>query len=232
MPHVSTMIRVMTVDDHPLVREGLRFMLATSDDLVLVGNAADGGTALQYISEAQPDVVLLDLRMPGMDGLEALAHIRKTWPQIAVLILTTYDEDELMMRGLQTGASGYLLKESSLETLFNAIRTAARGEMVVQPEMMARILSYTASPISTSPPESLPSYMQLTQREEEVLAGVARGERSKEIAAHLGITERTVRAYLTNIYTKLNVDSRASAVAVAMERGLLLQQRENNRKSQ
>ena len=229
---MSTMIRVMAVDDHPLVREGLRLMLATSDDLVFVGDAADGGTALQRISEAQPDVILLDIRMPGMDGLETLAHMRQTWPQIAVLILTTYDEDELMMRGLQTGAAGYLLKESPLETLFNAIRTAARGEMVVQPEMMARILSYTASPISTSPPESLPSYMQLTQREEEVLAGVARGERSKEIAAHLGITERTVRAYLTNIYTKLNVDSRASAVAVAMERGLLLQQREKNRKSQ
>jgi NarL family two-component system response regulator YdfI len=232
MTHMSTMIRVMTVDDHPLVREGLRFMLATSDDLVLVGDAADGGTALQRISEAQPDVVLLDIRMPGMDGLETLAHIRKTWPQIAVLILTTYDEDELMMRGLQAGASGYLLKESPLETLFNAIRTAARGEMVIQPEMMARILSYTASPISTSPSESVPSYMQLTQREQEVLAGVARGERSKEIAAQLGITERTVRAYLTNIYTKLNVDSRASAVAIAMERGLLLQQRENSRNSQ
>ena len=223
---MKTMIRVMAVDDHPLVREGLRLMLATSDDLLFVGDAADGGTALQLINEMQPDVVLLDIRMSGMDGLEALEHIRKTWPRIAVLILTTYDEDELMMRGLQAGASAYLLKESPLETLFNAIRTAARGEMVVQPEMMARILSYTASPISTSPSESVPSYMQLTQREQEVLAGVARGERSKEIAAHLGITERTVRAYLTNIYTKLNVDSRASAVAVAMERGLLLQQHE------
>lgn len=220
------MIRVMTVDDHPLVREGLRLMLATSDDLVLVGDAADGGTALEHINEIQPDVILLDIRMPGMDGLEALEQIRKTWPQIAVLILTTYDEDELMMRGLQAGASGYLLKESPLETLFNAIRTAARGEMVVQPEMMARILSHTASTISTSPSESVPSYMQLTQREQEVLVGVARGERSKEIAAHLGITERTVRAYLTNIYTKLDVDSRSAAVAVAMERGLLLQQHE------
>ena len=223
---MKTMIRVMTVDDHPLVREGLRLMLATSDDLVLVGDAADGGTALEHINEIQPDVILLDIRMPGMDGLEALEQIRKTWPQIAVLILTTYDEDELMMRGLQAGASGYLLKESPLETLFNAIRTAARGEMVVQPEMMARILSHTASTISTSPSESVPSYMQLTQREQEVLVGVARGERSKEIAAHLGITERTVRAYLTNIYTKLDVDSRSAAVAVAMERGLLLQQHE------
>jgi two-component system, NarL family, response regulator YdfI len=223
---MSEMIRVMTVDDHPLVREGLRFMLATSDDLLFVGDAADGGTALQLINEVQPDVVLLDIRMPGMDGLEALEHMRKTWPQIAVLILTTYDEDELLMRGLQAGACGYLLKDSPLETLFQAIRTAARGEMVVQPEMMARILSHTAYTISTASSERVPSSMELTKREHEVLAGVARGERSKEIAAHLGITERTVRAYLTNIYTKLNVDSRASAVAVAVERGLLLQQHE------
>jgi two-component system, NarL family, response regulator YdfI len=229
---MSAMIRVMTVDDHPLVREGLRFMLATSDDLLFVGDAADGGTALQLINEVQPDVVLLDIRMPGMDGLEALEHIRKTWPRIAVLLLTTYDEDELMMRGLQAGACGYLLKDSPLETLFHAIRTAARGEMVVPPEMMARILSHTPYTISTALPERVPSYIELTKREREVLAGVARGERSKEIAAHLGITERTVRAYLTNIYTKLNVDSRASAVAIAMERGLLLQQRENSRNSQ
>jgi NarL family two-component system response regulator YdfI len=229
---MNTMIRVMTVDDHPLVREGLRLMLATSDDLILVGDAADGGAALRLINEVQPDVILLDIRMPGMDGFEALGHIRKTWPQIAVLILTTYDEDELVMRGLQAGACGYLLKESPLEALFQAVRTAARGEIVVQPEVMARILSHTTYAISTSPSDIVPSYMQLTQREQEVLAGVARGERSKEIAAHLGITERTVRAYLTNIYTKLNVDSRSAAVAVAIERGLLLQHRENSRNSQ
>ena len=223
---MNTMIRVMTVDDHPLVREGLRLMLATSDDLVLVGDAADGEAALRIINEVQPEVILLDIRMPGMDGLEALAQMRQTWPQIAVLILTTYDEDELMLRGLQAGACGYLLKESPLEILFQAVRTAARGEIVIQPEMMARILSHTPSTSSSSPSDNVSSYIPLTPREQEVLAGVARGERSKEIAAHLGITERTVRAYLTNIYTKLNVDSRTSAVAVAMERGLLLRQHE------
>ena len=212
-------IRVVTVDDHALVREGLRLMLATSEDLELIGDASEGAAALRLIEDCQPDVVLLDLRMPGLDGMEVLERLRKSWPQIAVLILTTYDEDELVIRGLQLGACGYLLKETPIDALFHAIRTAARGEILVQPEIMARILSHTSYP--TASLNGQPSYMQLTRREQEVLAGVARGERSKEIAAHLGITERTVRAYLTNIYTKLNVDSRASAVAVAKEHGLI-----------
>jgi NarL family two-component system response regulator YdfI len=141
-----------------------------------------------------------------------------------VLLLTTYDEDELMLRGLQAGACGYLLKNITLDTLINAIRAAARGEVLIQPEIMARLLAHTVpAPGTTSPSRAqpLPSYMELTRREKQVLEGVARGERSKEIAARLGITERTVRAYLTNIYTKLNVDSRASAVAVAIECGFL-----------
>jgi NarL family two-component system response regulator YdfI len=224
---MSEVIRIVVVDDHPIVREGIRLMLATSDDLVLVGDAADGATALRMVEELQPDVVLLDMRMPGMSGLEVLESLRKAWPQIAVLILTTYNEDELIVRGFQAGASGYLLKEGSLEALFHALRAVAHGEVVVQPEIMARVLSHSASSATTSSPATnlhhtpLPGYMELTKREQEVLAGVASGERSKEIAKRLGITERTVRAYLTNIYPKLNVDSRASAVAVAIARGLL-----------
>ena len=230
---MSETIRVVVVDDHPIVREGIRLMLATSDDLALVGDAADGDAALQTIEELQPDVVLLDMRLPGMSGLEVLEFLRKTWPQIAVLILTTYNEDELIVRGFQAGASGYLLKEGSLETLFHAIRAASRGEVVMQPEIMARVLAHTTSPAgeeapaSTNPPIApFPSPLVLTKREQEVLAGVACGERSKEIAKRLGITERTVRAYLTNIYTKLNVDSRASAVALALKYGLLPTQTE------
>src|SRR5260370_24383953 len=218
------MIRVLGVDDHPIVREGLRLMLATSDDLVLVGDAANGTAALQLIGEVQPDVVLLDVRMPGMNGLEVLKHIRSTWPQIAVLLLTTYDKDELMMQGLQAGASGYLLKETPLDTLFHAIRTAARGEIVVQPEIMARILAHTTHSASSPPSHSLPSYMALSRREQEVLAGVARGEPSKEIAAPLGITATTVPAHVDHIQIKLKLDSRSSAVAVAIEHGLLPRQ--------
>src|SRR5947207_3172055 len=137
-------IRVMVVDDHLVVREGLRLILEKAGKgkgFTLVGDAADGATALRMIEETQPDVVLMDLRMPGMDGLEAIERIRTTWPHIADVILTTYNEDDLMLRGLRAGACGYLLKDTSRETLFHAIYAAARGELLVQPATMARILS-------------------------------------------------------------------------------------------
>ncbi|GHO80597.1 DNA-binding response regulator [Ktedonobacter sp. SOSP1-85] len=213
-------IRVVVVDDHLVVREGLRMMLEIAGEgFILVGDAADGAAALCVIEELQPDVVLMDLRMPGMDGLEAITQIRERWPHIAIVILTTYNEDDLMLRGLRAGACGYLLKDTDRETLFHAIRAAARGDLLLQPEIMARILART-----TDAPHSTPSSSQaeeLTERECEVLEAVARGERSKEIASRLGISLRTVGSHLTSIYSKLGVDSRASAVATGIERGLL-----------
>ena len=190
--------------------------------IALVGDATDGATALQLIEEAQPDVVLMDLRMPGMDGLEAIERIRTTWPQIAVVILTTYNEDDLMLRGLRAGACGYLLKDVSRETLFETIYAAARGELLVQPQIMARILSHTAPPTGhTATYAATVPRLPLTERERAVLAAVARGERNKEIALRLGVTEHTIKAHLSSIYTKLDVDSRASAVARAIELGIL-----------
>jgi NarL family two-component system response regulator YdfI len=224
MPDGAEKIRVLIADDHPVVRTGLRLMLGMGKDIELVGEAADGAAAVLLVGEMQPDVVLMDLRMPAMDGISAIERIHRGWPQVAVIILTTYDEDDLMIQGLRAGARGYLLKECGLDTLLRSVRVAARGEMLVQPEIMTRILSYTARPpLSTSPSPSSQEHgsVTLTAREQEVLAGVARGERSKEIALRLGITRRTVEAYLTNIYTKLNVDSRSAAVAIAIERGLL-----------
>lgn len=219
-------IRVVIADDHPVVRTGLRLMLGMGEGIELVGEAADGVAAIHLVSSLQPEVVLMDLRMPAMDGLEAIEHIRTQWPHIAVIVLTTYDEDELMLRSLQAGVRGYLLKESGLETVLQAIERAARGEMLLQPELLQRVLDHAARRTALAPPTPGNSDVQLTEREQEVLAGVAAGERSKEVAARLGITRRTVESYLNSIYTKLNVDSRAAAVAIAIERGLLPRRRE------
>ncbi len=214
---MSNCIRVVIADDHPVVRTGLRLMVSMRETLELVGEAVDGASAVRLTGELQPDVVLMDLRMPGIDGITALEHIRRAWPQVAVLILTTYTEDELMIRGLRAGARGYLLKDADVELLLQGIERVARGETLIQPEVMERLLLHAERAITA------PSQKQsvLTQRELDVLAGVARGERTKEIARRIGVSERTAWAYLTSIYNKLGVDSRASAVAIAMERGLL-----------
>ena len=210
---VSKPIRVLIADDHLIVRDGLRMILETSDDIQAVGEAADGVEAVRLAHELSPDVVLMDLRMPNMDGLTAIERLRLQQPQVAVVFLTTYNDDDLMRRGLRAGARGYLLKDTDRDTLFNTIRAAARGETLLKPEIVARLLSQ---------PESKPhSHLDLTDREIQVLKAVARGERSKEIAAQLGITERTVKAHLAGIYNKLGVDSRAAAIAVASQRGLL-----------
>ena len=223
---MSEKIRVVIADDHPIVRSGLRLMLGMEERIELVGEAADGSAALELIGSLQPDVVLMDLRMPVMDGLEAIERIRTRWPQVAIIVLTTYDEDDLMLRSLQAGVRGYLLKESSLDTVLQAIESAARGDMLLQPDLMKRILHHTARGGSSLSPRQENNDFHLTAREREVLAGIASGERSKEVGARLGITRRTVESYLNSIYLKLNVDSRAAAVAVALEHGLLAQRRE------
>ena len=212
------MIRVMITDDHLIVREGLRLILETADDLEVVGEAVDGAECLRLVPELKPDVILMDLQMPRMDGITAIEHLRKDHPEIAIVILTTYNEDDLMIRGLQLGACGYLLKDSSRENLLDAIHAAAKGETLLKPEILARVLAPQAppKPASVSKNEST-----LTERELEVLQSAARGERNKEIAYKLNITERTVKAHLQSIYQKYGVDSRAAAVAVAAGKGLL-----------
>jgi two-component system, NarL family, response regulator YdfI len=210
------MIKILIADDHLLIRQGLRLVLDTEPDLELVGEASDGSAALRLCKKLKPDVVLMDLRMPTMDGLTAIERLRVEQPEIAVVILTTFNEDDLMLRGLQAGARGYLLKDTDRSTLFDTIRAAARGETLLKPEIMARVLSHANAPKTVSS-ESV----NLTERELDVLAMVARGERSKEIAVKLGISERTVKAHLASIYGKLGVDSRAAAIAVALEKGLM-----------
>ena len=214
------MIRILIADDHLVVREGLQLILSMEDDLEVVGEAPNGETAVRLTGELQPDVVLMDLRMPGIGGLEAIEQILAQWPQMAIVILTTYNEDDLMMRGLQAGARGFLLKDTGRETLFHTIRAAARGETLLQPEIMLRVMAHTGQkekPVVMEPIEQ----DILTERELEVLTAVARGDRNKEIALQLGVTERTIKAHLTNVYNKLGVDSRAAAVSVGIQQGVL-----------
>ena len=212
------MIRVLITDDHLIVREGLRLILETAEDIEVAGEATDGAECLRLVPELKPDVILMDLQMPRMDGITAIGHLRNEFAQIAIVILTTYNEDDLMMRGLQAGARGYLLKDSSREHLLDTIRAAAKGATLLKPEILARVLSPQVQP---KPAGSTPMASTLTERELEVLHSAARGERNKEIAYKLGITERTVKAHLASIYQKFGVDSRAAAVAVAAQKGWL-----------
>ena len=209
-------VRILIADDHLIIRQGIRLILETGEDFELVGEAADGAEALRLCRELHPDVVLMDLRMPGMDGITAIERLRIEMPKIGVVILTTFNEDNLMRRGLRAGAKGYLLKDTSRERLFHAIQAAARGETLLAPEMLLKLLNG-----AENPPPTEGGMLKLSEREMEVLAAVARGERSKEIALKLGISERTVKAHLASIYNKLGVDSRAAAIAIAAQRGLL-----------
>ena len=211
-------IRVLITDDHLIVREGLRLILETAEGINVVGEASDGAECLQLVAALQPDVILMDLQMPRMDGITAIGHLRREHPEVAIVILTTFNEDDLMIRGLQAGARGYLLKDTSRANLLDTIQAAARGETLLKPEILARVLAVHSAPSSAPVPQTEST---LTERELEVLQAAARGERNKEIAYKLGITERTVKAHLASIYQKFSVDSRAAAVAVAAQKGLL-----------
>jgi len=216
---MSQSLRILIADDHLIVREGLRLILESEDGFELVGEASDGYEAIALAERMQPDVILMDLRMPKMDGLAAIERLQQEQPHIPVVILTTYNEDDLMVRGLRAGARGYLLKDTDRQTLFNTIRAAARGETLLKPEIVSRLLAQP--PANRPAPAPARAECDLSERELEILTAAAQGERSKEIASALGISERTVKAHLASIYNKLGVDSRAAAIAVAGQKGLL-----------
>ncbi|MEA5077942.1 MAG: response regulator transcription factor [Anaerolineaceae bacterium] len=215
----SSPIHILIADDHLIVREGLRLILETDAGMEVIGEAVNGKEAVDLANQLLPDVILMDLRMPVMDGLSAIELIRQQQPQIAIVILTNFNEDEMMVKGLSAGARGFLLKDTDRETLLNSIRAAARGETLLRPDILARLMSHTQT--TPARPADTASGTTLTERELEVLRAVARGERSKEIAYNLGITERTVKAHLASIFARLGVDSRASAIATAARLGLL-----------
>jgi DNA-binding NarL/FixJ family response regulator len=204
-------VRVLVVDDHPVVRGGVVGWLAAQPDIEVVGEAADGLVALAAVAEHQPDVVLMDLRMPRMDGVTATGRITAAHPGVRVLVLTTYDTDADIVRAVEAGAAGYLLKDTPLPQLADAVRAAARGETVLAPPVAARLVSRMRAPAVEEP----------TARELQVLAGVARGLTNSEIGRQLFIGEATVKTHLLRVFAKFGVDDRTRAVLVAVERGLL-----------
>lgn len=207
----TDLVRVLVVDDHPVVRGGLAAMFDAEADITVVGTAADGHEALAQVAALHPDVVLMDLRMPRMDGVAATERIGVDHPGTRVLVLTTFDTDADIVRAVEAGAAGYLLKDSPLADLVDAVRAAARCETVLARPVAARLLSRLRAP----------SHEALTPREVEVLDAVAHGMTNAQIGRHLFIGEATVKTHLLRVFAKFGVDDRTHAVTTAMERGLL-----------
>ena len=208
---MNTPVRLLIADDHPIVRAGFEGMLAEKPDLEVVGEAGNGEEAVRLADRLRPDVVLMDLRMPEVDGVEAIGRIKRDHPHVHILVLTTYDSDADILRAIEAGATGYLLKDTPREELFRAIRAAARGEPVLAPSVTARLMQRAKSP----------SQAALSGREIEVLELVARGRSNRELAKDLHLSEATVKSHLIHIFDKLGVADRTAAVTVALERGIL-----------
>ena len=204
-------IRLVIVDDHPVVRDGLRGMLESQPDFEVVGEGANGEEAVQLANSLKPEVMLMDLRMPLMDGVTALGQIKTSSPAVQVLVLTTYDSDADILPAIEAGAMGYLLKDTSREDLFSAIRATARGESVLSPGVAARIIGHMRAPAEE----------KLSSRELEVLQLVAEGDSNSEIANRLHISQATVKSHLIHIFDKLGVSDRTAAVTAALRRGIL-----------
>lgn len=208
-------IRLLIADDHPVVRDGLSGMFARDRQFEVVGEAADGAEAVRLAQALRPDVILMDLRMPGLDGVAAITELTRKGISARVLVLTTYDTDSYVLPAIAAGATGYLLKDVPRDELLRAVRSAARGEAVLAPSVAARLMSRWRDP-GPGP---------LSRRELQVLELVAAGNTNREAAARLFITEATVKSHLLSVYTKLEVSDRAAAVSEAFNRGLLTPRR-------
>jgi DNA-binding NarL/FixJ family response regulator len=205
------MIKLLIVDDHPVVRDGLRGMFAGDDRFAVVGEAGNGDEALAVAGRVHPDVVLMDLRMPGMDGVTTIRTLKDRGSTARVLVLTTYDTDSDVLPAIKAGATGYLLKDTPREELFRAVVAAERGESVLSPAVAGRLMGQLRAPAKEP----------LSQRELEVLRLISQGSSNRETATKLFISEATVKTHLLHAYAKLGVRDRAAAVAAAFERGFL-----------
>ncbi|MET8287829.1 response regulator transcription factor [Streptomyces sp. NPDC005132] len=206
-------ITLLIVDDHPVVRDGLRGMFVSAPGFTVLGEAADGVAALALAQALDPDVVLMDLRMPGGNGVAAIAELTRRGARARILVLTTYDTDSDTLPAIEAGATGYLLKDAPRDELFTAVRAAAEGRTVLSPAVASRLVSAVRTPTTAQD--------SLSGREREVLALVAKGTSNREIARVLFISEATVKTHLTHLYAKLGVNDRAAAVAVGYDRGIL-----------
>lgn len=205
------MIRILLVDDHPVVRHGLRGMLESEPDLAVVGEASSGPEGVELAATVRPDIVLMDLRMPGGDGVSATGTMLSRVPGVRVVVLTTYESDQDILRAIEAGASGYLLKDTSPAELADAVRAAARGETVLAPSVASTLVRQVRRPAPSA----------LSARESEVLRLVARGMTNADIGRRLFISEATVKTHLMRVFNKLDVADRTAAVTTAMEHGLL-----------
>jgi len=211
-------IRVAIADDQRLLREGLRIILEAAPDMIVVGEAEDGVEAVKLAQEEQPEVMLMDIRMPLRDGIAATEAIRKALPNVRVLLLTTYDTPELVIEGLRAGAAGYLLKDSSAEELCAAVRTVARGQVLLQANSAAQLLAGLTPPAQ---PQSQAEKLGLTERERDVLRLIVVGRNNSEIASELYVSEATVKTHINHIFAKLGARDWAHAVVLAYQLGLV-----------
>jgi DNA-binding NarL/FixJ family response regulator len=215
-------IRVLLVDDQALFREGLETLLSIHKDIQVVGQASNGQEAVEVAAKVQPDVVLMDVRMPVLDGVRATRLLKESLPQCRVIMLTTFDDDEYIFDALRTGASGYLLKDVASAQLVEAIRAAARGESILEPSVAAKVITEFTRVSSMVPAAQMEGLVDpLSEREREILALIARGASNKEIASQLYIAEGTVKNHITHILGKLGVRDRTQAALKAKELGVL-----------
>jgi len=209
-------IKILIVDDHPVVREGIGAMLKREPDFRIIGEASNGNEALEKARELSPDVILMDLRMPEVDGVEAIKRIKTEKPDIKFIILTTYSDDEYIFKGIAAGARAYLLKDAPRDELFKAIRAVSRGESLIQPVVASRLLDKLAELSNKTS-----SVEMLSEREIEVLNLMAKGASNKDIADQLSITQSTVKTHITSIFQKLDVTTRTEAVTTALKKGII-----------